>query len=70
MAFKGPVGLFGKPENIEGYEPFAVEDTEKTVCWISEKVLAAFAASPEEEHLFFVEGTGRLRLRFVETGTS
>ncbi len=67
MAFKGPVGLFGKPENIEGYEPFAVEGIEKVLCWISKDVLEAFATSPEKEHLFFVEGTGRLRLRFVET---
>ncbi|WP_281745642.1 trimethylamine--corrinoid methyltransferase [Thermanaerovibrio acidaminovorans] len=70
MAYKGPSGLWGAPDDAERhlFVPFQVE-VENVTCWIQDQVLdwmERSRPSPEGDYLFFVEGVGRLRFRLVE----
>ncbi|MCX7828761.1 MAG: hypothetical protein N2315_06080 [Thermanaerothrix sp.] len=70
MAYKGPMGLWGPPEeDLERFSPFPVEGREELTCWVHEDVLRWMERSnpsPEGDYLFFVEGVGRLRFRLRE----
>jgi len=68
MAFRGPAGLLGKPENTEPFTPYRVKGEDVT-CWIHEEVLKFFEETgtmPDGSYIFFVEGVGRLRLWLEE----
>jgi len=69
MAYKGPEGLWGKPEeDMEEYETCEIEGHPELKCWIKKDVLAWMARTtptPEGDYLFAVEGAGRLRYRLA-----
>ncbi len=70
MAYKGPEGLWGKPqpEELERYGAYAVEGHPELTCWIKDDVLewmGQTTPTPEGDYLFAVEGAGRLRFRLV-----
>jgi hypothetical protein len=69
MAYKGPEGLWGKPEEDAGqYEVYEVEGHSGLKCWIRQDVLewmARTTPTPEGDYLFAVEGAGRLRYRLI-----
>jgi len=70
MSYKGPEGLWGKPETeeLELYEAYAVEGHPELKCWIKNDVLewmARTSPTPEGDYLFAAEGAGRLRYRLV-----
>ncbi|HAG22592.1 MAG: hypothetical protein PWR02_1495 [Synergistales bacterium] len=68
MAYKGPAGLLGKPENTDSFTPFRVKG-ENVICWIHEEAMEFFGdrgPMPDGSYLFLVEGTGRLRLWFED----
>ena len=58
------MGLWGKPVDTEDYECFVVEGEDSMRCWVQREVLERVDEYPlteEGDHLFFVEGVGRLR---------
>lgn len=69
MAYKGPEGLWGKPEEaLEEYGIYEVEGHPELKCWIKRDVLEWMARTTpthEGDYLFAVEGAGRLRYRLV-----
>ncbi len=69
MAFEGPAGLLGEPAtDREAYAAFPVLEHEGFTAFIHREVLAyrdRVKPTPEGDHLFFVEGFGRLRFRLV-----
>ncbi|MGC9490419.1 MAG: trimethylamine--corrinoid methyltransferase [Thermovirgaceae bacterium] len=68
MAYKGPAGLLGKPENTESFTPFKVKGEDIT-CWIHDEAMEFFrerGSMPDGSYLFVVEGIGRLRLWFED----
>jgi hypothetical protein len=69
MAWKGPSGLLGEPEtDRENYSAFPVVLHEGITAFVHGDVLAHMERTPptaEGDYLFFVEGFGRLRFRFV-----
>ncbi|MBL3592267.1 MAG: trimethylamine--corrinoid methyltransferase [Synergistaceae bacterium] len=64
------MGLLGKPddENREAFEPFAVDGEEEVFCWFARDALEnlrAVTPTAEGDLLFYVEGLGRYRFRFL-----
>ncbi len=70
MAWKGPSGLLGEPEaDRASYAVFPVHRHKDLTAWIHRDVLAHLEKvqpTPEGDHLFYVEGQGRLRFRLIE----
>ena len=70
MAYEGPVGLPGEPEtDREVYAAFPVLGHEDFTAFLHRDILAYLGRvkpTPEGDHLFFVEGFGRLRFRLVD----
>lgn len=71
MAYKGLVGLIGKPEQeVENYTVLPVLDYPDITAYLHQDVfdfIKTHKPSPEGDHLFFVEGMGRLRFQIVST---
>jgi hypothetical protein len=69
MAWKGPAGLLGEPEtDRDQYTVFPVCRHRQLMVWVHRDILARLdevRPTPEGDHLFFVEGHGRLRFRLV-----
>lgn len=69
MAWRGPSGLLGEPEtDRESYEEFPVQGHRDLSVWVHRDVLAHMGKvkpTAEGDHLFFVDGYGRLRFRLI-----
>lgn len=70
MAWKGPSGLLGEPEtDRDNYTVFPVHQHEGLTAWIHRDILDHMGnvrPTPEGDHLFYVEGYGRLRFRLLQ----
>ena len=70
MAWKGPAGLLGEPEtDRDNYTAFPVLRHEEFTAFVRQDVLdhcGKVRPTPEGDFLFFVEGFGRMRFRFVD----
>ncbi len=74
MAFTGPSGLPGAPEEgAELYELLGIEGHEDLKCWLHRDVCEWMTETPrthDGDHLFFVDGSGYFRFRLVDSGVS
>ncbi|MDR9770027.1 trimethylamine--corrinoid methyltransferase [Acetomicrobium sp.] len=71
MAYVGPAGLIGRPDEREesDYLPYSVEGASDITCWMHKNViehLKEVKPTREGDYLFACEGAGRLRFRFCD----
>jgi len=72
MAYEGPGGLLGEPvTDRDRYTMMPVLGHEGLTAFVHRDIpayLVRVKPTPEGDHLFFVEGFGRLRFRLIESG--
>ncbi len=70
MAWRGPSGLIGAPaaERAGEYEVYSIENHPGCEVFVHRDVLAVYRQPPPPrlgDHLFHVEGMGRVRIRLL-----